>query len=97
MRANIDEHTTFPLNDPRCESGTASLKLAAEFTTYEPAEGAYTRSASRTVIFDGNAWESELIWQTVGLIIKEFGMGQEEVREALETALRKLSEPNQKF
>jgi len=69
--------------------GAITLKTIVHF--HAPNELTNTRKASRTVIFDPDFWEKELIWQAVGLIVKEFNIGPEIAIEALQSALERLS------
>ena len=72
-------------------SSIGSLRIQANCLIHSPGEpgGLDLRGESQT-IFNGDAWESEIVWQIVQILIDDMGSGKLEVKEALHEAIRNL-------
>ena len=46
--------------------------------------------ATLSSIFDGSGWENELIWLMVQIMVRKYGRGKVDVKDALEYALKNL-------
>ena len=49
-----------------------------------------TYSGTTLSYFDGMSWEVETIWLIVGILMKKFDAGREEIREGLKKVLEQL-------
>jgi len=93
MKKTAGTKGTFPGSWPsgHDQSFTSSLTLEAKIISCpDPPDPPEVREAAVATIFDAMAWEEELIWQAIRILVDEFGAGPAEVAEALESCLRRL-------
>lgn len=48
--------------------------------------------AEQSAIFDGDAWEAEVLWQAARVLKEDFGRSEDDVRDALQAVTGRLSD-----
>ena len=83
-----------PFYEPRVDEdleAIGSLHIQANCLIQCSGEpGLELKGESRT-IFNGDAWESEIVWQVVRILMDDMGRGKADVREALDNAILHLN------
>jgi len=78
-----------PCRPPSDVRHVGSATVTIETTHHDDGEF-YGYSGAASVIYDINSVEFELIWTTVQILARQFGLPTDSIREALESALNGL-------